>query len=88
MDDGGTNQSSGPSSVCPGTNQSSIPSGGGASGGGLGRTTMRGSARIRANSEGSMGSNGFSGSNGIGSPACAGGEKEKGSRGGEPLFGW
>jgi hypothetical protein len=35
-DDGGMNQSSGPSSVCAGTNQSSIPSGGGASWGGLG----------------------------------------------------
>jgi len=70
-----------------GTNQSSIPSEGGGSGNSLGWTVMCGIARIRAHCAGSVGSNGSSGSNGIGSPACAGGENEKGSRGGEPLFG-
>jgi hypothetical protein len=83
----GTNQSSGPSSGgLPGTNQSSMPSGGGASGGGFGWMTMCGSARIRAHCAGSVGSNGFWESNGIGSPADAGARKEKGSRGGEPLW--
>ena len=78
---GGANQSLGYDAsvrALPGTIQSSIPSRGGAFGGGLGWTTMRGSARIRAHSEGSAGTNAFSESNGIGSPACAG--HEKGSR--------
>ncbi len=73
---------------CGGTNQSSGPSEGGGSGNSLGWTTMCGSARMRAHCAGSVGSNGSSGSNGIGSPACAGGENEKSSRDGEPLFGW
>src|SRR5260370_926996 len=58
----GTNQSSGPSSDdFPGTIQSSIPS----RSDDLGWTTIRGSARIRAHSEGSAGTNWFSESNSI-----------------------
>jgi hypothetical protein len=43
---------------------------------------IRHGLRACGHCEGSVGSNAFSGSNGIGSPACAGGAKEKGSRSG------
>jgi hypothetical protein len=81
----GTNQSSGPSSALWGTNQSSIPAKGDASLGGLGWTMIRGRAPVRSHC-GSAGANAPSESNGIGSPACAGNGKEKGSPVGEPLF--
>ena len=84
----GTNQSSGPSSRSfPGATRSSIPSGGSSSGRGCRCTTMCGIGRVRGHCEGSVGSNGLWESNGIGSPADGGAGKEKGSRGGEPLFG-
>jgi hypothetical protein len=73
-DDGGTNQSSGPSSnAAPETSAAGLP------GGGLGWTTIRGTPPIRGHCAGSDGMKVSSGSNGIGSPASAGRGNEKGS---------